>query len=483
MRRWAEWEVRYVREHWPDMSDAEIGQQLGRSVTAIQQTRYHNGITTDAGNWTPEEDAYISEHWRSQTDVETGEVLGRAPHAVYQRGVALGLHRRASPLIGKRKWTAEEIDYLRENWGHVTIDGLCKHLNRSPNAILVKKNRLGLGPYLDSGDYVTLSQLMIAVTGSHSYSYQKISWIENRGLPVHKKKVQQKTVCVVYLEDFWTWAEKNRSFIDFSKMEPLALGKEPSWVPEQRKKDFAAFAIQRKDPWTSDEESRLIMLLKQHRYGYAELSEMLHRSAGAIRRRCCDLGIKERPVRADNRGDEWTDEDYRILADGIRGGDSYTLIGKAIGKSEKAIRGKVYYEYLTESADKVRAMMGSGKWGNGAPIPTVAQGVHLSRTRQQVKKDLSILDALLRYRMNERGYDPYWQRLMCMNWDDVGGCAANCIDCDSCTEFRRIRPQYCARCGGTFYERKENRFCAACRKARQKKHFRKWAILNARKVR
>ena len=69
----------------------------------------------------------------------------------------------------------------------------------------------------------------------------------------------------------------------------------------------------------------------------------------------------------------------------------------------------------------------------------------------------------LKKRMDELGYDPYWQRFMCMNWDDIGGCSAGCTDCDSCTAFRRIQPQYCARCGGTFYERKENRFCSACR--------------------
>jgi hypothetical protein len=265
-------------------------------------------------------------------------------------------------------------------------------------------------------------------------------------------------------------------------MEPLALGVEPDWVLKQRRKDFAAFAIQRKDHWTPEEDSRLVMLLKMHRYGYAELSEMLHRSAGAIQRRCTDLGIKERPVKADNHGVLWSEADYQALADGIRNGDSYMLIGQVLGKSEKAIRGKVYYEYLTENADKVRALMGDGKWGDGAPTPTVAQGIHLSRTRQQVKKDLSLLDAILRKRLNDLGYDPFWQRFMCMNWDDIGGCSAGCTDCDSCTEFRRIRPQYCARCGGTFYERKENRFCAPCRKARQKQYFRKWRRLNAKKA-
>lgn len=387
----------------------------------------------------------------------------------------------ASPPLGKRTWTKEEETYLRESWGTVSVDGICKHLNRTKNAVTVRVRRLGLPPYLESGEYITFQQLSLAMgLGKSSSKYLLISWVKNRGFPLRYKRRGTATIRVVYLDEFWTWAEKNRSFLDFSKMEPLALGQEPDWVPEQRKKDYQAFAIQRKDPWTPDEDSRLKMLLNQHRYGYAELSEMLRRSAGAIQRRCTDLGLKARPVKADNHGSTavWTQKDYDALADGIRRGDSYTLIGKIIGKSEKAIRGKVHFVYLTERQDKVRAMMGNHPWGHGAPEPTVKQGFFLSRTRTEVRKNLSILDGILRYRMNQLGYDPYWQRFMCMNWDDVGGCSAGASDCDSCSEFRRIQPQYCARCGATFYERDENRFCSPCRLARKKRAQRRWCRNN-----
>ena len=425
--------------------------------------------------WTPEEEQYIRDHWQTQTEAEMAEKLGRLEGAVRAKRREL----RCSP---QKTWTQEEERYLEEHWGTVSIPGLAKHLGRTVNAIKVRAFRMGLGGMLDAGDYVTFNQLMLTITdNSQSYSYQMKSWVKNRGLPVHTKRVDKCTWRVVYLEEFWRWAEKHRSFIDFSKLEPLALGKEPGWVPEQRRKDYQAFALQRKDPWTPDEDSRLKMLLKQQKYGYAELSEILRRSEGAIIRRCRDLGLKERPVRADNHGKDnaWTDAHFQLLADGIRHGDSYPVIGKAVGRSEKAVRGKVYFTYLTEDADKVRAMLGDGPWGSGAPDPTVKQGFSLSRTRTEVRKNLSILDALLRKRMNDLGYDPYWQRFMCMNWDDIKGCSAGCSDCDSCTDFRRIKPQYCARCGGTFFEREENRFCKNCRTARKKQYLRKYARLHA----
>ena len=387
----------------------------------------------------------------------------------------------------QKPWTAEETLYLEENWGMFSVPTIAKNLGRTPGAIINRARRLGLGPVLESGDYVTLSQLISAVTGSRgNYSYKTTSWVKNRDFPVHTRKVNQCSFKVVYLDEFWEWAEKNRSFLDFSKMEPLALGEEPDWVAEQRRKDFQSFALQRKDPWTADDDSRLIMLVKEHRYGYAELSEMLCRSAGAIQRRLTDLGVKERPVKADGHSEsaKWTDADYAALAEGIRHGDSYTLIGRRIGKSEKAIRGKVYCDYLTENADKVRAMLGDGPWGYGAPIPTVKQAVVLSRTRTETKELLSQLCGVLKHRtleLKKADYDCYFQRAVCENWDDLHSvCAAGCEDCDGCTEFVRIRPQYCVRCGATFFERKKNLRCERCRAQRKKSAARKYKYLQGR---
>ena len=441
--------------------------------------------------WKPWEDDFLREHAVDMTASEIAAALKRTENSVSCRKSLLGVTNLRPPgrtwncrrpELPKyestyKKWRPEDDEILMECWGKFSVPTIAKRLGRSVSAVKTRAGKLSLGSSLMAGDFVTLNKLVKALRNANvSAGYHVESWCKNRGLPIHTYRVDTESFRVVYLDEFWEWAEKHRSFLDFSKMEPLALGAEPDWVPEQRRKDFQAFALQRKDPWTPDEDSRLKMLLKKQQYGYAELSEMLHRSEGAIVRRCRDLGLKERPVRADNHGTDsvWTEEHFRILADGIRHGDAYPIIGKAIGRSEKAVRGKVYFTYLTENADKVREYMGDGPWGYGAPEPTVRQGFNLSRTRTEVRQNLSILDALLRKRMNDLGYDPFWQRFMCMNWDDIDGCSVGCTDCDSCTEFRRIRPQYCARCGGTFYERKESRFCKACRVARKKQAFRKY---------
>ncbi len=387
-------------------------------------------------------------------------------------------------IMGTHKvWKKEEEIYLEEKWGMLSIPTIAKNLGRSVTAIKIRASRLNLGPCLLGGDYVSFNQLVIALTGHSSHPYHLISWVENRGFPIHTKRVDKNTFRVVYLDEFWEWAEKNKSFIDFSKMEPFALGAEPDWVAEQRKKDYHAFNLQKKTPWTPEEDSHLLYLLKKQQYGYKELSEILQRSEGAIQRRCIDLGTKYRPVKADNtdEGCKWTKEHYRILAEGIRNGDSYALIGDKLNKSEKAVRGKVYTVYFTENADKIRSMMGNGEWGCGAPLPTVKQAKHINGYSVDIKRNLSLFAGVIKFRMNELGYDPYWQRFMCMNWDDFNGCSAGCTDCDSCAEFIRIKPQYCVRCGGTFYERQENNLCKECRTARKKQAQKKWRILSLRR--
>ena len=380
-----------------------------------------------------------------------------------------------------KPWTTKEIQYLEESWGNISLPTIAGNLNRSTMAVKLKAQRMHLGAALENGDYITLNQLIAAVTGSEkSYSYKMKSWVENRGLPVHKRKVDKNSFRVVYIDEFWVWAEQNKSFIDFSKMEPMILGKEPEWVDKQRRKDFEAYAIQRKDPWTPTDDERLRFYLKQQKYGYAELSEMLKRSAGAIQQRCIDLGLKDRPVKADNHGScaLWNDAMFDTVAEGINNGDSYSVIAAKIGKSEKAVRGKVYSVYLTENADKIRKMINGGKWGDGAPEPALKQARTLSQHRSACVAGISSLLGVLKLRMNDLGYGTYWQKEMCMNWDDYKGCKAQCDNCDECTEFLRIKVQYCARCGTDFYERIKNRFCSKCRTARKRKAQRHWATVN-----
>lgn len=119
---------------------------------------------SDYRRWTSEEEQYIRDHWKTQSDAEMATALKRMEGAVRAK-------RRELRYSSQKTWTPEEERYLEDHWGTVSIPGIAKKLERTVSAIKVRAERLGLGGVLDSGDYVTFNQLMIALTdNAKSYS-------------------------------------------------------------------------------------------------------------------------------------------------------------------------------------------------------------------------------------------------------------------------------------------------------------------------
>ena len=259
-----------------------------------------------------------------------------------------------------RTWTDEEKEYLSEKWGNRSVKAICKHLGRSENSIYNMAHKLKLGKFLDSNasGMITMNTLLKALGVTGGGGYRKISWIRNRGLPTHSIVRLNQRFLVVKIDEFWEWAEKNQSFLDFSKFERHLLGAEPDWVEPKRQRDIVKQSRWKTKnvKWTKDEDERLLKYLRDYKYTYEELSNIFNRTCGAILRRCCDLGYAERPVRQPAHS-VWTDEQKKMLREMLQRGCNYQEMQKAIGKSEKAIRGKAYVLYRTENLDKIREMI------------------------------------------------------------------------------------------------------------------------------
>lgn len=256
-----------------------------------------------------------------------------------------------------RQWTAEEEERLEDLYGRVPIPSIAKRLNRSVNAILVKRARMGLGAFLENGDYITLHQLHRAVTGSKSGGgYVITSWVEKRGLPVIYKQVGKCKFRVVNLADFWKWAERNKAFLDFSKMEENILGKEPAWAKAKRRADGLANVVKKVSPWTKEEDARLAGYIKEGKKTGGEIANLLKRSYGAVIRRCSTLGL-DTPQKLDKHAHQWSAEEMYTVIDAVLEATPYPVISQQTGMSEKAIRGLMYRLYKTENQDKIRAIV------------------------------------------------------------------------------------------------------------------------------
>ncbi len=378
-----------------------------------------------------------------------------------------------------KTWTSAEIDTLQNEWGIYSADKIAEHLGRSRKAIIVRVSRLRLGAHLVNSYMISVNVLFktLGIGGGYNEALKKM---KRAGLKIHLQKVRDCHFRMVKIDEFWSFAEKNRYLIDFSRLDENALGAEPAWVKEKRTEDFKRKCQVKPHnaKWSDQEDKELLRLLRTYRYTYFEISERLHRSEGAIQRRVCDLGIKERPIKADNHN-LWTEDQIETLTQMIKVGSSYENMRLAIGKSAKAIRGKVFTVYMTENLAKVRDLIGDGRFGDNRPDRKIGQKNCLNvEEKEQVKQCMSAFAYCLTAKIRKHFDDQdNWQRFLCRWYDKAKGCEAGMTNCDDCTSFERLKPQYCVRCGATFYERTPNRICERCRIQRKKQHFRKHLLL------
>lgn len=255
-----------------------------------------------------------------------------------------------------RTWIKEDTEYLLEKWGIISIKGLSQKLNRTETAVIEKAYRLGLPDYKTSGEYITLNQIMLALFGHQTSSYIITSWVSRRKMPVKYIEVREQKVKAIKIDDFWKWAEKNKTFIEWDKTEKNCLGKEPEWVNEQRKLKSLARSthIKRRGvPWTKTEDSRLKYLLTKN-FNCKKIAKELQRTEAAVIRRISTLKLIMRPVRvpAHNR---WERIELQMAKEMIIAGMPYCLIAEKVNKTEKAVRGKAYCLFGTECQDKIIA--------------------------------------------------------------------------------------------------------------------------------
>lgn len=240
-----------------------------------------------------------------------------------------------------RAWTSDEIRYLQEKWGTASFATMANVLKRTPSAIKQKARNLKLGPFKESGDYVTVNQLHKTVCGWKWTVQKDDSWIKKRNFPVRYQQVLKRKIKVVGLDDWWEWAEKHQDFLDFSKFEKYSLGAEPDWVEAKRLKDMRSDKITKGSFFTKKEDETLKALLSQHRYTYTEISRKMGRSIPAIEKRISRLNIKDRPLKVD-KYTKWTDEEVNTMMQMLAAGLSKCEISEQIGKSTKAIEAKLH---------------------------------------------------------------------------------------------------------------------------------------------
>ena len=245
--------------------------------------------------------------------------------------------------MSRKRWTADDIEQLREGWGcHGGLPKLAEEMGRSVAALKVKAVRLGLGPWLDARDHITLCQLIRLLTGSArpdiGYSYTRMR-LERMGLRIRRKRVCDSLFLVVDINDFWAYAEQHRDELDFSRLEENILGLEPDWVKEKRRQDVLnRRRLYPKNTYWGPQEDDALRQAIASGATYADLQQTLRRTSGAIRRRIYDLSLPK-PARAAIQ--PWSEADLEKLKRLRAAGWSGDRIAREMGRSPEAVRGKL----------------------------------------------------------------------------------------------------------------------------------------------
>lgn len=244
-------------------------------------------------------------------------------------------------------WTPADEEALREGWGRLKggIPALARKLGRSVNALKVRATRLGLGPWLDAGEWISVNQLIGIVTGvpNSGYNYTLYRW-RRMDCPISDRRVIDSKWRMVRIEDFWPWAQAHQRELDFSRFEEGALGVEPEWAREKRIVDQRnrALTYSHNTPW-SPREDALLRHLCERGATWAELDSRFHRTGNAIRRRIYDLDLPL-PLDAGRRGlgkeKPWRPEELDTLRRMTDEGYSIDWIARQLGRTSQSVRGK-----------------------------------------------------------------------------------------------------------------------------------------------
>lgn len=236
-----------------------------------------------------------------------------------------------------KKWTYPEIQYLKDNWSEISLDKLAKNLGRNKHGILLKARRIGLTDRRRLQENISLHEFS-KMLGKKYASDDFLGKLVKANFPISYYKVVNNKIRMVNLQAFIKWFKTHLHVIDIDNTEDGDFDAiEPNWLKEKRKADKMASEYKARC-WTVEEDNRLINLLKEGRYGYREISVKLKRTEGALKRRMCDLKIKDRPLKADNHI-KWLPNEIETVKNMYLKGYKSCVIAEFVPKSALAING------------------------------------------------------------------------------------------------------------------------------------------------
>ncbi|MEA5269382.1 hypothetical protein VB566_00240 [Clostridium perfringens] len=229
-----------------------------------------------------------------------------------------------------RRWTKEEEEMLIARHGTFSLKSTAKKLDRTLQAVQLKLFRMGLTNNKDAFDYV-IKKTLADTLGVNS---KTIEYFATQGLRIRKKiTCKVKRYNFIAIADFWDWSSKNKELIDWTKLEKNALGKEPDWVDEERRKILLNKRPSKiRGKWTEKEEKKLLSLYNSK--NYKEIAVIMGRTESSIMQKIGKLNGTKRKRR------EWTIKEIATLKELLKQGLSDIEIADKLDRRKSSITTK-----------------------------------------------------------------------------------------------------------------------------------------------
>lgn len=168
-----------------------------------------------------------------------------------------------------RRWSKEELELLEDLTEKYPLDTVARKLGRTPNAVFLKRQRMGIGGYRDNTDMLTrntLSQIL-------GVENRTIQYWERKGL----KAIRKRPYVMYRHQDIIKYLRDHPDDWNATRVTDDTLFMQYDWFKEKRKTD-----ISHKYNWTQAEVKRM-NYLRHEGYSIREIAEQMNRSESSIK--------------------------------------------------------------------------------------------------------------------------------------------------------------------------------------------------------
>ena len=204
-----------------------------------------------------------------------------------------------------RKWTTEDEEIFADLWCNTdrSMQYIMNKLHRNKNGLVIKAQRMGLGPRIGGLEDLTLS----TIASEMSVSMDRVrNWVR-LGLKCKNRRVG-KNRTLVKTEDLLDFLKKHQNLFDASKVDRCLFANEPQWLIDKRRRDlyketreFIEYSL-----WTDNMDKQLITMINQG-FDFDFIAKKLNKTVSAAQDRARLLGMSYRSARF------WSGKELKFL--------------------------------------------------------------------------------------------------------------------------------------------------------------------------